>query len=78
MTGKPAKALGIKNRGLLKVGYFADITIWNPDTIIDLGTFENPKQYPKGIEFVIVNGEIAVDQGVYTQKRNGMVIRKGN
>lgn len=78
MTGKPAKALGIKKRGLLKVGYFADITIWNPDTIIDLGTFEHPKHYPKGIEFVIVNGEIAVDQGVYTKKRNGMVIRKGN
>lgn len=78
MTGKPAKALGIKNRGFLKVGYFADITIWNPSTIIDQGTFEEPKQFPKGIEYVIVNGEIAVEQGVYTQKRNGMVFRKGN
>lgn len=76
MTGKAATALGIKERGFLKAGYFADITIWNPNTIIDKGTFENPKQFPKGIEYVIVNGEIAVDKGIYTKNRNGMVIRK--
>jgi N-acyl-D-amino-acid deacylase len=75
MTGKAANALNIKERGFLKVGYYADITIWNPDTIIDKGTFENPKQFPEGIEYVIVNGETAVEHAKYTKKRNGMVIR---
>lgn len=76
MTGKAATALGIKERGFLKVGHYADITIWNPGTIIDKGTFEDPKQFPEGIEYVIVNGEIAVDNKTYTKNRNGMVIRK--
>jgi N-acyl-D-amino-acid deacylase len=76
MTGKAATALGIKERGFLKAGYYADITIWNPSTIIDKGTFEDPKQFPDGIEYVIVNGEIAVDNKTYTKNRNGMVIRK--
>ncbi|MFA9375289.1 MAG: amidohydrolase family protein [Lachnotalea sp.] len=76
MTGKAAHALGIKERGVLKVGYYADITIWNPDTINDKGTFENPKQFPEGIEYVLVNGEIAVDHAKYTKMRKGMVIRK--
>jgi N-acyl-D-amino-acid deacylase len=76
MTGKAATALNIKERGFLKAGYYADITIFHPNTIIDKGTFENPKQFPEGIEYVIVNGEIAVNHGTYTTKRNGMVIRK--
>lgn len=76
MTGKAAMALDIRERGFLKAGYYADITIFRPDSIIDKGTFENPKQFPKGIEYVIVNGEIAVENGTYTTKRNGMVIRK--
>jgi N-acyl-D-amino-acid deacylase len=76
MTGKAAAALNIKERGFLKAGYYADITIWNPDTIIDKGTFENPKQYPDGIAYVIVNGEIAVENGKYTKNRSGMVIRR--
>lgn len=76
MTSKAATALNIKERGILKAGYYADITIFHPNTIIDKGTFENPKQFPEGIEYVIVNGEIAVEHGTYTTKRNGMVIRK--
>jgi N-acyl-D-amino-acid deacylase len=76
MTGKPAQALSIKERGFLKIGYYADITIWNPETIIDKGTFEDPKQFPEGIEYVIVNGETAVENAKYTKKRNGTVIRK--
>jgi len=76
MAGKSAAALNIKERGIIKVGYYADITIFNPDTIIDKGTFENPKQFPEGIEYVIVNGEIAVENGKYTKNRNGMVIRR--
>jgi N-acyl-D-amino-acid deacylase len=76
MTGKAATALGIKERGFIKSGYFADITLFDPDTIIDQGTFENSKQFPVGIEYVLVNGEVAIEKGVYTTNRFGMVIRK--
>ena len=76
MTYKAASAMNIKNRGLIKEGYFADITIFNPQSIIDQGTFVDPMQYPIGIEYVIVNGEIAVNKGVYTKLRAGKVIRR--
>jgi N-acyl-D-amino-acid deacylase len=76
MTGGPAEKIGLKNRGVLKKGNFADITIFNPKTVIDRATFENPFQYPEGIECVIVNGKIAVDKGKYTGKMAGRVLRK--
>lgn len=76
MTGKAATALGIKERGFIKAGYFADITMFDPNTIIDRGTFENSMQFPEGIEYVLVNGEVALEKGIYTTNRNGMVIRK--
>jgi len=63
MTGLPAKNVGLKERGLLRAGYFADVTIFDPKTIIDRATFEEPNQYPVGINFVIVNGRIEVDGG---------------
>lgn len=76
MTGGPAEKIGLKNRGVLKKGNFADITIFNPKTVIDRATFENPFQYPEGIEYVIVNGKIAVDKGKYTGEMAGKVLRK--
>ncbi len=66
----------IKNRGLLKAGYKADITLFNPDTVLDLGTFTEPMQFPAGIEYVIVNGRVAVEQGNFTGIRAGEVIRR--
>ncbi len=50
LTHKAAAAVNIKRRGLLKPGYYADITIFNPDTVLDRGTFTDPIQYPEGIE----------------------------
>ena len=75
MTGLPASNLGLKNRGLIREGYFADITIFDPQTVIDRATFEEPNQYPVGINFVIVNGQIEVDNGQRTPALAGQVLR---
>ncbi|HYR78102.1 MAG TPA: D-aminoacylase [Pyrinomonadaceae bacterium] len=75
MTGLPASNVGLRNRGLLREGYFADITIFDPKTVIDRATFEEPNQYPVGINFVVVNGQIEVDQGRRTPALAGRVLR---
>jgi N-acyl-D-amino-acid deacylase len=76
MTGKAAKAMAIKNRGELKPGNFADICIFDPDTIQDIGSYTDPVHFPEGIEYVIVNGVIQVNKGEYNHERNGKVLRK--
>jgi dihydroorotase/N-acyl-D-amino-acid deacylase len=68
--------MGLKDRGNLKVGNYADITIFKPQTIKDQSTFENPHQYPTGIPYVLVNGRIVVDRGVYKDVRAGKILRK--
>ncbi len=75
MTGLPASNVGLKGRGLLREGYFADITIFDPKTVIDRATFEEPNQYPVGINFVIVNGQVEVDRGQRTPAEAGRVLR---
>ena len=75
MTGLPAANLSLKNRGLVRDGYFADVTIFDPKTVIDRATFEEPNQYPVGINFVIVNGQIEVDQGRRMPALAGRVLR---
>ncbi len=76
MTSKPAEVFGLERRGLLKPGYFADITVFNPDKVIDKGTFANPVQYPEGIEDVAINGQLVVEDGVYGPGLAGKVLRK--
>ncbi len=76
MTGGPAQKIGLKNRGVIKKGNFADVVIFNPKTIIDRATFENPFQYPEGIDCVIINGKIVIDKGKYTGEMAGRVLRK--
>ncbi|HEV2904693.1 MAG TPA: D-aminoacylase [Pyrinomonadaceae bacterium] len=75
MTGMSAVKVGLKQRGLLREGYFADITIFDPKTVIDRATFEQPHQYPVGINFVIVNGQVEVDNGKRTPTLAGRVLR---
>jgi N-acyl-D-amino-acid deacylase len=75
MTGLPASNVGLRQRGLLREGYFADITIFDPKTVIDRATFEEPNQYPVGINFVIVNGQVEVDNGQRTPALAGRVLR---
>ena len=75
MTGLPASNVGLKQRGLLRQGYFADLTIFDPKTVIDRATFEDPNQYPVGINYVIVNGQVEVDNGQRTPVNSGRVLR---
>jgi dihydroorotase/N-acyl-D-amino-acid deacylase len=72
----PAKAMGLNDRGSIEIGKKADLTIFNPKTIIDKATFEKPHQYSEGIEYVIVNGKLAVDQGVFKSVKSGRVLLK--
>jgi N-acyl-D-aspartate/D-glutamate deacylase len=76
MTGKPAAAFGLAERGLLKEGYFADIVVIQPDEIEDRATMEEPYRYPDGIPYVIVNGETILDQGQLTGKRPGVILKR--
>ncbi len=74
MTSLPAQVLGLRDRGLLREGYWADIVILDPNTVADMATYENPKQYPKGIEYVLVNGAIVIEGGDHTGARPGRVV----
>jgi N-acyl-D-amino-acid deacylase len=76
MTSLPARKIGLLDRGLLRPGMWADIVIFDPATIIDIATYENPLSYPKGIRYVLVNGEVVVEEGKHTEKRPGKVLRK--
>jgi N-acyl-D-amino-acid deacylase len=74
MTALPAKRLGWKDRGTLKVGNFADLVLFNPDTVIDRSTFEKPFELPIGIEKVFVNGQLTWDSGKSTGAKPGSVL----
>lgn len=76
ITSMPATALRLKDRGVIKEGFVADLTIFNPNNIIDTATYQNPKQYPKGISYVIVNGKLTVQNGKLLDARSGIVLRK--
>ncbi len=76
MTGKAAEAFALKDRGFVREGYFGDLVLWDPQTVEDRGTFSDPRQYPAGIEWVLVNGTIAVEKGKFTGERKGKVLRK--
>ena len=74
MTSLPAQVLGLKDRGLLREGFCGDVVIFDPDTVADTATYDDPKQYPKGIPYVLVNGTVVVDKGQHTGARPGRVV----
>jgi len=74
MSGLPAKRIGLQERGLLKAGYFADITLFNSQTVIDRATFIDPHQYAEGIEYVLVNGTTVIEKGKHTRTLPGRVL----
>ncbi|MFQ6069680.1 MAG: amidohydrolase family protein [Candidatus Aminicenantales bacterium] len=74
MTSLPAQTLRLERRGILREGMYADITIFNPQTVRDMATYKKPHQYNQGIEYVIVNGVIVLDKGLHTGKLPGMIL----
>jgi N-acyl-D-aspartate/D-glutamate deacylase len=74
MTSANAAKIRIYDRGLLRPGQWADLTVFNPDTIIDNATFEKPHQYATGVEYVIVNGKIVLEHGRHTGARPGAIL----
>jgi len=77
MTSSPAQRLGIRDRGLLREGMWADVTLFSAETVQDNATFEQPLAYPDGIPYVIVNGTVVVDGGKHTGAMPGQVLRRG-
>jgi N-acyl-D-amino-acid deacylase len=73
-TGLPAATFGLKDRGLLRPGYFADVVVFDPKTIRDLATFEKPEVLSTGVRYLVVNGKLAVDKGQLTDVLAGRVL----
>lgn len=78
MTSFPAQRLGLPDRGLLRDGFKADIVIFDPNTVKAMATKDDPKQYPVGIEYVIVNGRVVIDVGKNTGELPGRALRRGH
>ena len=75
MTSMPAEIMGLKARGTLAPKMVADITVFDPETVSDMATFESPHQYPTGIEYVMIAGEIIIDHGRHSNKMEGNIIK---
>lgn len=74
MTSLPAQKLGLKDRGLIRERFHADIVIFDPKTIVDKAVFANPHQYPEGIKYVLVNGRIVIEKGKHTNIPAGQIL----
>ncbi|CAN5494355.1 D-aminoacylase [soil metagenome] len=77
MTGTPSARLGLADRGLLRDGMKADIVIFDPDRVAATATYEEPRSFPVGIPWVIVNGEVVVADGLHTGATPGRALRRG-
>jgi N-acyl-D-amino-acid deacylase len=76
MTGMPAAKLDLRSRGLVREGYFADLALFDPATVCDRATFDDPHRYPGGIPYVIVNGSVVVDDGKFNSCSAGRILRR--
>jgi N-acyl-D-aspartate/D-glutamate deacylase len=77
MTGMPAAKFRLRDRGVIRAGAFADLVVFDPATIIDTATYDDPRRYPKGIAHVFVNGTAVVSNGTHTGARPGRALRRG-
>jgi N-acyl-D-amino-acid deacylase len=77
MTSLPANTFGLRDRGLVREGMAADLVIFDPASVTDRATYAQPHQYSEGFDFVLVNGEIVLDQGKFTAARPGRALRHG-
>jgi N-acyl-D-amino-acid deacylase len=75
ITSLPAQREHLRDRGLLKEGFFADITIFDPATIIDKATYENPAQISQGVKYVFANGKVEYEDGKLTGLNAGRILR---
>ena len=75
MTGMPAAKLALRSRGLVRQGYFADLALFDPETVCDRATFEDPHRHPGGIPYVIVNGSVVVDGEKFNTTSAGRILR---
>ena len=74
MTSFPAQKLGMKDRGMIRESMVADLVVFDPETISDTCSYTEPHQYPEGIPYVIVGGEVVVDQGKRTGRLTGQIL----
>lgn len=74
MTSLPAKVYDLENKGYIRIGFDADICVFDPETIIDKATYIDPSQRAEGLNWVIVGGEVAAENAVYTGSRRGKVL----
>jgi len=75
MTSLPAQKFGLKNRGLLREGFAADLVIFNENEVSDLSTYTQPHAYSKGFRYVLVNGKLVIEEGRHTGERSGAVLK---
>jgi N-acyl-D-amino-acid deacylase len=75
MTSQPAGKLGLQDRGLIREGFWADIVVFDPNTITDRATYQDPHQYPQGIHYVIVNGQVVIERGKHVGKLPGKILK---
>jgi len=75
MTSLPAEKLRLRSKGVIAEGFDADITVFDPESILDNATYGNPRQYSTGVRWVLVNGRVVVENGKHTGQRPGQTIR---
>jgi N-acyl-D-aspartate/D-glutamate deacylase len=75
ITSMPAQREHLTDRGLIKVGYYADITVFDPSTISDRATYAEPTQVSQGVDYVFVNGQLEYEHGKLTGSRAGRPLR---
>ena len=75
MASLPAQKLGLRDRGMIREGMWADVVVFNPKTVMDEATYEYPHRYPEGIEYVLVNGEIVIDKRKHTGALPGKILQ---
>lgn len=76
MTSLVAKRFFITKRGEIREGFYADLTLFDPERIRDKATFDAPKQYPEGIEYVLINGQLVLEKGKRTPARPGRILKR--
>ena len=70
--------MGLRDRGTLREGYWADVTVFDPQEIAESATYDDPHQYAQGISTVVVNGTVVIDSGDHTGALPGKVLRRGS